>query len=305
MKLLRKLLWAAGALAWLVLIALAGFWFRPVSFLNAANYLHECLTGVQSRSVTLAGHRVHYLVAGPTAGPAVVLVHGLGGSAEDWRTLAPHLVRAGYRVYIPDLPGYGRSEKPADFSYSIPDQAAVVVGFLDALGLQQVDLGGWSMGGWIVQRVAIDHPARIHRLLLFDSAGIAQKPSWDTHLFTPSTPAELAQFTALLSPHPKPIPGFVARDLIRTIGRNAWVVQRALASMLTGRDATDAQLPQLKMPLLIVWGSEDRTTPLDEGRKIHQLIPQSQLDVIPGCGHLAPLECPDQVAPGVLAFLKQ
>ena len=52
----------------------------------------------------------------------MVLVHGLGGRCEDWRNLAPYLVRAGFRVYMPDLPGYGRSEKPADFSYSIPDQ---------------------------------------------------------------------------------------------------------------------------------------------------------------------------------------
>ena len=84
--------------------------------------------------------------ARPT-GPVVVLVHGLGGSAEDWRNLAPWLVKAGYRVYTPDLPGFGRSEQPSDFSYSVHDQAEMVAGFMDALGLKQVDLGGWSMGG--------------------------------------------------------------------------------------------------------------------------------------------------------------
>ena len=82
---------------------------------------------------------------------------GLGGRAEDWRSLAPYLAKAGYRVYMPDLPGYGRSEKPADFSYSVPDEAAVVVGFMDALGLKQVDLGGWSMGG--VDRAGYCQPA--------------------------------------------------------------------------------------------------------------------------------------------------
>ena len=191
MKLIHKLLWIGGAISWIAVIAVAAFWFRPIGFFNQGMYLHECLTGVQSHSIPVDGHRLHYLAEGPAAGPVVVLVHGLGGSAEDWRSLAPYLVKAGFRVYIPDLPGYGRSQKPADFSYSIPDQAAVVVSFLDALGLKQVDLGGWSMGGWIAQRVAFNHPDRIRRLMLFDSAGIYQKPAWDTHLFTPNTPAEL------------------------------------------------------------------------------------------------------------------
>ena len=75
---------------------------------------------------------------------------GSARSAEYWRNLAPYLAKAGFRVYIPDLLGYGRSDQPADFSYTVRDEAAVVVGFMDALGLKQVELGGWSMGGWIV-----------------------------------------------------------------------------------------------------------------------------------------------------------
>ncbi|MGD0734043.1 MAG: alpha/beta hydrolase [Terracidiphilus sp.] len=305
MSLVRKLLWIGGTIAWIVFFAVAGFWFRPVSYFNEGMYLHENLTGVASQSITVAGHRVHYLAEGPASGPVVVLVHGLGGSAEDWRSLAPRLTKAGFRVYIPDLPGYGRSEKPADFSYSIPDQAAVVVGFLDALSLKQVDLGGWSMGGWIVQRVAFDHPERIRHLMLFDSAGVYEKPSWDTNLFTPNTPAELDQLNALLSPHPQPIPAFVARDLLRRSRQRAWVIHRALASMLTGHDATDALLPQLKMPVLLVWGAEDHATPLSQGEKIHSLVPQSQFDVIQGCGHLAPLQCAPNIAPAVIGFLNQ
>jgi len=305
MRLVRKLLWIGGAFAWIVLIAAVGFWLRPLSFFNEGMYLHESLTGVESRSVTIDGYRVHYLAEGPASGPAVVLVHGLGSSAEDWRNLAPYLAKAGFRVYIPDLPGFGRSEQPSDFSYSIPDQAATVESFFDALGLEQADLGGWSMGGWIVQRVAYDQPGRVKHLLLFDSAGILEQPTWDTRLFTPTTPAELDQLEALLMPHPQSIPGFVAKDVLRHSRQNAWVIHRALASMLTGQDATDALLPELKMPMLIVWGREDHATPLDQGETIHRLVPQSQLLVIPGCGHLAPLQCAPQVGPAVVQFAKQ
>ncbi len=169
----------------LALLATVGFYLRPVSYLNEWTYVNEDLSGVQSRNMQVAGHHVHYLAEGPANGPVVVLVHGLGGSAEDWRNLAPYLAQSGFRVYIPDLLGYGRSEQPADFSYSVRDEAAVVVGFMDALGLKQVQLGGWSMGGWIAVLVAAQHPERISRLMLFDAVGLNVPPTFDTALFTP------------------------------------------------------------------------------------------------------------------------
>jgi pimeloyl-ACP methyl ester carboxylesterase len=289
----------------LALLATVGFYLRPVSYLNEWTYVNEDLSGVQSRNVQVAGHHVHYLAEGPANGPVVVLVHGLGGSAEHWRNLAPYLAQSGFRVYIPDLLGYGRSEQPADFSYSVRDEAAVVVGFMDALGLKQVQLGGWSMGGWIAVLVAAQHPERISRLMLFDAVGLNVPPTFDTALFTPSTVDQLNQLEALLSPQPQPIPAFIARDLLRDFRRDGWVVQRALATMFTAQDVVDNLLPQLKMPVLLVWGSLDRIVPVDRGETMHRLIPQSQLNVFPGCGHMAPLECSAAVGPKVVAFARQ
>ena len=304
MKLTRGLMWLLGVPLALAMTAAAAFWSRPVRFFNGLTELRLLLTGTQSRWTTVAGHRVHYYALGPAYGAVAVLVHGLGGRSEDWQNLAPYLARAGYRVYLPDLPGYGQSEKPGDFSYSVPDEAAMVVGFLDALGLKQVDLGGWSMGGWIVQRIAADHPERVRKLLLFDSAGIQEVPKWNTRLFTPVTRGELDQLDALLMPNPPQVPGFIANDVLRISKENAWVIHRALGTMLTGRDATDSLLPGLRMPVLIVWGAEDQITPLSQGEKMHGLIPQSKLDVIPGCGHLAPSQCSAQIGPQVVAFLQ-
>jgi pimeloyl-ACP methyl ester carboxylesterase len=305
MKTSSKLLWIAGGVLTLILVAGLGFWLRPVSYFNELMYARACLAGVESRSVTVAGMRLHYNAEGPAAGPVVVLVHGLGGRAEDWRDLAPYLAKAGFRVYMPDLPGYGRSEQPADFSYSVRDEAEAVVGFLDALGLKQVDLGGWSMGGGIAQHLAFKHPERVRRLMLFDAAGIKETPAWDTRLFTPTSAEELDQLDALLMPHPPKIPGFVVRDILRISKRNAWVIHRAMATMLTGNDATDAMLPQLKMPVLIVWGGEDRIFAVKDGEKMQSLVPQSELEVFPGCGHLAPGQCTAQIGPKVAEFLKR
>jgi pimeloyl-ACP methyl ester carboxylesterase len=304
MKLSRRAVWISALLWAAAIVAGLGFWLRPVTYFNAFQYLKEDFGGVDNRSVRVNGMRIHYEVEGPTSGPVVVLIHGLGGRAEDWSNLAPYFARAGFRVYMPDLPGYGRSERPAGFSYSVPDEAEAVVGFLDALDLKQVNLGGWSMGGWIVQIVAARHPERVSRLMLFDSAGIYEKPLWDTNLFTSKTPAQLEQLEALLMPNPPPIPGFVARDILRITRDHAWVIERALDTMLTGQDATDSLLPQLKMPVLILWGKEDRITPLEQGQKMHSLVPQSELDVFNGCGHLAPQQCTGEMGPIVATFVR-
>lgn len=302
MKLVRRTIWVAFALA---IAAGIGFFLRPVSYFDGAMYLREALTGVHSREISIDGIRVHYLVEGPENGKPVVLVHGLGGSAEDWRNLAPPLARAGYRVYMPDLPGFGRSERPAGFSYSVRDQAHIVIGFMDAMHLTRVDLGGWSMGGWIVQIVAGEIPARIPRLMLFDSAGLHIDPDWDTRLFTPVNASQIDALDALLMPKPPRVPGFVANDILRFTRERSWVIQRALASMLTGQDVTDALLPTLKMPVLIVWGDLDHITPLAQGQAMEKLIPHAELDVFPGCGHLGPVQCANQIAPKVLEFVNR
>jgi pimeloyl-ACP methyl ester carboxylesterase len=281
------------------------FYLWPVSCFLHCIYLRGWLEGVESRVVLVDGYRIHYDVLGPKSGPAVVLVHGLGGRAEDWQKLSPYLAKAGYRVYMPDLPGFGRSDWPAEFSYSVRDQAGFVVEFLNVLGLQQVDLGGWSMGGWIAQIVALEHPERVRRLMLFDSAGLAEAPAWDTRLFTPTTPAELDQLDALLFPHPPYVPGFVARDILRISEQRAWVIHRTVATMMTGHDATESELPNLKMPVLIVWGTEDRLLPLSEGEKMQRLIPHSKLEAIEGCGHMAPVQCAGQIGPVVVEFERQ
>ncbi len=293
-------LYSLQFVSWVILLL---FCVKPLVLFDGIDAVFDPLHGMQSHFVEVSGLRVHYLAAGPVDGQPVVLVHGLGGIAEDWTGLQGYLTHAGFRVYMPELIGYGRSEKPADYTYSVRSEAYMITGFLDALGLKQVDLAGWSMGGWIVQLVASDHPERVRRLILFDSGGLREKPLWDTRLFTPTTPSEFTQFLALLMPHPPRLP--VAADwVILHIWKDKnWVKRRSMASLLTGEDATDERLPALKMPVLIVWGDMDRIFPLSQGKRIHQLVPQSEFEVIAGCGHMAPVQCTAQIGPKVVAFV--
>lgn len=301
----KKLFWtfSIGLLVGAVSVG-SLFYAQPTWVFDKLQELSMRATGAESRVVMIDGHRIHYYVSGPVGGSPIVLVHGLGGRSEDFSNLTPYLEKTGYRVYAPDLLGFGQSEEPVDASYSISDQADLIAEFFDAMGLKQTDLAGWSMGGWIAQKVAVDHPERVSRLILMDSAGLTVPPTWDTRLFTPTTPAELNQLEALLMPHPPAMPSFVANDIIRISASYSWVVKRALASMLSAKDVMDEDLPSLKMPVLILWGKLDRITPLSEGETMHGLIPQSRLVVASSCGHLAPQSCSKEFGTEITRFLQ-
>jgi pimeloyl-ACP methyl ester carboxylesterase len=300
---IRKRFWIPGLFLLIMAAVGVAFYLRPVSFFTAQVDFQLRAQGAQSKWVTISGYKVHYYAIGPENGKPLVLIHGLGGNAAEWHNLMPYLVYAGYRVYAPDLIGYGKSQQPADFSYSVGDEANIVLGFMDTLGLKQVDLGGVSMGGWIVQLIAAHHPERVQRLMLFDTVGLHITPDWDTHLFTPQNPAQLDALYHLLVPNSPHIPDFIARDMVRISNRNGWVIQRALDTMWSGNNTTDDLLPQLKMPVLLIWGDQDRIVSYTQGQKIHELIPQSRLEIIPGCGHLAHVECADRIGPILQSFL--
>lgn len=277
-------------------------WRAPLWVASTLTELRLSREGIHGHSMAIGGYNVHYIEGG--TGQPIVLIHGLGSQAQqDWNALAPYLVRAGYHVYAMDLLGFGRSSKPADATYSIPEQVKFVEAFLDAKHLDSVVLGGVSMGGWIASAVALEHPQRVSRLMLFDSAGISFKLSFDSAVFTPQTDDQVDELMALVTPDPPPLPGFLKEDFVRRAKRDGWVVRRALASMLAGSDFLDTKFSALKMPMLIVWGKQDRMTPLSLGESMHLAAPQSVLAVYDGCGHVAVVTCEDRLAPAVLGFL--
>src|SRR5271170_1367438 len=97
---------------------------RPLELLFTMVQVKLRLDGISSEFVNVDGYRIHYYTGG--SGPPIVLVHGLGGRAEDWANLMPQLVHGGHRVYALDLLGYGRSARPLDAAYSIPQEAGIV-----------------------------------------------------------------------------------------------------------------------------------------------------------------------------------
>jgi pimeloyl-ACP methyl ester carboxylesterase len=292
----------------LVVAGAAAMYMRPVWVSLQLTHLTFALKGVQSDYVETPEGRIHYYDAEahlPGGGTPLVLVHGLGDRSEAWAAIIPKLRHQGFHVYALDLLGYGRSPKPTDADYSMALQEKVVADFIHGLGLQKTDVAGWSMGGWSSILLALDHPEMVDRLVVFDAAGVDYPREYPDTVFHPTNEAELDRLVHLLEPHAKPLSPFIARDALRKFAGQQWVIDRGIASMLTKKDALETRLPQMQVPLLIVWGEDDKLLPLATvGEKMHQLDPQSELDVLQGCGHLVPATCTNQAVSATVDFLR-
>ena len=216
---------------------------------------------------------------------------------------SPTLAANGFHVYALDLLGYGRSPHP-DILYTISQQEALVVDFMQAVHLSQADIAGWSMGGWVALKLTVDHPDLIRRLVVYDSAGIYFPAPYNETLFTPTDLPGLLRLQHMLTPAPMHLPAFVARAALRRLGADAWVIDRSVESMTSGHDLLDFELHRIAKPTLVVWGADDQLIPLATGEQIHHKIPDSSMLILEGCGHLAPQECSKPILRGTLKFLE-
>jgi pimeloyl-ACP methyl ester carboxylesterase len=295
----------------LIVIALGAilgvvFYVHPLWVLQQQTHFGLFLSHVQSNYVLTPEGRVHYYEGEPRipgGGIPIVLVHGLGDRSEAWAPMIKRLKRAGFHVYAPDLLGYGRSPRPENGDYSINGQEKFLYDFIQSLGLQKTDLGGWSMGGWISLKLALDHPELIDRVVVYDPAGLRFNLQEPRKLFEPQTTDDVQRLFSAMEPDAKPLPIFVRRDLLRAIQSYAWTIDRNLTSM-TENDLLETKLPSLTEPLLIVWGADDRLIPLSVGEEMHQLVPKSELDILAACGHLEPNRCSSRAAAATADFLK-
>jgi len=299
---------ALRVVAFLVLVAVAAgliFYRYPLWVADQQIRFHLWREGVKSEYVEAGGYRLHYFEASPPegGGTPLVLVHGLGARGENWAAMIPALAAKGFHVYVPDLLGYGRSPQP-DVDYSISLEEQIVAAFMQVVHVPRADVGGWSMGGWIAMKLAVDHPEMVDRLAIYDSAGVYFPASWEPDLFTPSDVAGVKKLYGMLSPRPFKLPDFATEAAVRKLQQNAWVIRRSMSAMTSGKDLLDFRLYKISQPMLIVWGAQDKLIPLSVGESIHQSVPQSVLDIVGGCGHLAPEECPRPVIEGTVDFLK-
>jgi len=226
------------------------------------------------------------------------------------------LARAGFRVIAPDLPGYGYSDKPADAQYTIAEQAHVIVGLMDRLGIEKAIIAGASYGGAIAATMALDYPERVEKLILV-GAVTNDEPKKKLLLRVSCLPI-LGDITTPLFLGSRWILRKRMEDMYRRMGRP--INEKMVASrhhLLETSNAHRAMIRTarhwsanriqreaslIRQPTMLVWGDQDDHIPIEDAFRLRDAMPNARLIVFRHCGHLPPAEYPDKFVELVTDF---
>ncbi len=285
---------------------------------------------LESKFVTLAdGLVVHYQEAGPADAPAVLLAHGFLGSLRDWRFVTGPLAALAQSEGFPlrtiafDWVGFGRSSKP-NTNYSLFYFADFLKHFADTLKLSDFDLMGHSMGGKHALAFKVLYPQYVRKLVLVDTDGFLNDPwwtrqtekSWFKPLANLSTDAlgkegflRLFFKNIFFDPKFYPSSAELTQAALELRDEDYRLVLRALnrdylklSLNLTG---LRARLGEIKDPVQIFWGREDKILALKDGYQAMQELPNAKLTIFDQCGHLPQIEKAEEFNRRALKFLRQ
>lgn len=269
--------------------------------------------------VTLNGARIYYEDHG--GGFPLVLSHGLGGDSSMWMSQVP-VFKDRYRLVIWDCRGHGQSEITQD-GYSIGQFVEDKYALMKHLGIEKAHIGGLSMGGWISWLFALTHPEAVASLVLSDSAGILQGISEEDLankrlLFEAGAAiaekegrAPLVDETVRLMFAEEFVNG--GSEMLELVKKRisedrgigyARTIKRIFPNYWeTPKGDVLERLGSISAPALVIVGELDLLTPVATQQALHQAIPGSRLEIIPGSGHVPPIEKPEKWNKLVLEFL--
>lgn len=265
----------------------------------------------------LAGGAIAYMKAG--TGPAVLLIHGLGGTRRTWRHLIAPLART-HTVIAPDLPGHGLSDPPAG-DYSLGAHACAMRDLLLTLGHHRATIVGHSLGGGVALQTAYQFPERTERVVLISSGGLgaevtpilraATLPGADPVVAgLSSIPAALTQrlfgvMPALIGPSDGRVLAEVLRGLTNDQQRRAFLrTARTVIDWRGQRVSATRQLGLLgDVPLLVAWGADDKTIPPRHHHALAEQVPHAVTVEIADAGHYPHETAPAQLLSAMETFL--
>ena len=256
------------------------------------------------------GFELHYLESG--SGLPVVFLHGSGPGASAYSNFKqnfPALVAAGYRAVLPDLLGFGHSDKPSGIDYTLDLFSSTLLELLDALDLGNCVLVGNSLGGAVALRIAIDHPGRVRKLVLMAPGGIESR---ETYFNMPGIQKMVSGFVGegfdrvglrrileLLVFDPRHVTDELVEERFNVLKTQP---KDVLARMKIP-DLT-ADLGKIRSPILGFWGIDDQFMPSGGYEKILRACADSRFVMLSSCGHWAMVEHAGEFNRYVLDFLR-
>jgi len=256
------------------------------------------------------------------AGPPVIFIHGLSGCWQNWLEQIPLFARD-HRVIAVDLPGFGHSDMPVE-PISISGYADAINELMEKLDIDAARIVGNSMGGFIGAEMAIEHPARIERLVLVAAAGLSIESIRTertkglrhraenliffslAHVVSRSHQVALrprlrAALLMTVAAHPARLPGPLAAQQVLGSGKPGFA--DALEAMC--RYPLRDRLEKIACPTLILWGDKDILVPVKDASVFEELIPDSRKIIYTDTGHVSMMERPARFNSDVKAFLDE
>ncbi|MET0581919.1 MAG: alpha/beta hydrolase [Pseudoxanthomonas sp.] len=290
-------------------------WRDPLALVHAEFTRQRWAAGLSLERAQVAGHRWVYAVreADDAGAPTVVMVHGFTGSKENWYPVAARL-RGRYRLLIPDLPGWGESERIQGQDYGFVAQSERLAAFIDAVAKRpgsEVVLLGHSMGGGIVALTAARHPQGVARVGLLDAAGVRFKDNRfgvavlaGENPFGVADEASLERYidTVFHNEAAEPwIPWPASRELIRWRKREAGFEQGVLDRIARSEERflPGDEAAHIGQPALLLWCRQDAVIDYSAMDLYAARMPQASKVLLDGCGHMSIVEKPEAVAAAI------
>ncbi|MEQ8677628.1 MAG: alpha/beta hydrolase [Aggregatilineales bacterium] len=258
---------------------------------------------IPTTKIEIDGITINEAYIGADDAPAIVLLHGWGANIALVWALAQNLAPLGYRVFALDLPGFGESDDPP-LAWSVFDYTNFVTRYLDAHQLDRILLFGHSFGGRLGLILAAEHPERITRMVLADSAGLRPTVSATIQLRT-------SVYKTIRNGLTKIGMGALA-DQLRTVYNKRYGsadfnyargVMRETFVNVVNQDLLD-YAKRVKTPTLLLWGENDEDTPLWMAKKLEAVMGDAGLVIFKGAGHYSYLENLNQSVKAIDALFK-
>lgn len=271
-----------------------------------------------NRDVLIQGCRI--ATGSHGSGTPLVLVHGTPAHSVIWQALVPVFVDAGFHVHLYDLPGFGASERPLAADTSVASQVDFLLKLLEHWQLEKTHLFGHDIGGAISLRLAFDSPSLLHTLTLADipSYDSWPSPTWKDmrdnyadyalisateHRTTMSSQLKMAVYNKHLMAEGR-LESYLA-PLCGVVGQASFY-QHQVAHYSAGYTTDFAEkLPQLRLPVQILWGAEDEWQPVEYGKRLQRDIVSSTLHIYEKAGHFLMEDAPLLVAAQLIDFINQ